>query len=102
MTTTPTQVAYPWTATARTIAQTVAGVIIGASTFIAGFAILAPQFLAAVADILPREWLLWASGAVATVGALAGAVARIMAIPGVNEWLTKIKLSAAPAKHSRG
>lgn len=100
MTTTPTQVAYPWTATARTIAQTVAGVIIAASTFIAGFAVLAPQFLAAVADILPPEWFAWASGAVVTIGALAGAVARIMAIPGVNTWLTKIKLSATPAKHS--
>ncbi|TFC59395.1 MULTISPECIES: hypothetical protein [unclassified Cryobacterium] len=97
--TTPTQLAYPWTATARTIAQTVAGVILGGSAVIATIAVLAPQFLAAVADILPPTWLAWATGAVATIGALAGAFARIMAVPGVNDWLTKIKLSATPAKH---
>jgi hypothetical protein len=100
MTTTPTQVTYPWAATARTVLQSVAGVILGASAFVAGLAILAPQFLVAVADILPPEWLAWATGAVATIGALAGAFARIMAIPGVNAWLTKVKLSASPAKHS--
>lgn len=99
MTITPTQVAYPWTATARTVAQTVAGVILGGSAVVATIAVLAPQFLAAVAVILPPEWLAWATGAVATIGALAGAFARIMAIPGVNAWLTRIKLSAAPGAH---
>lgn len=102
MTPTPTQVAYPWTAAARTVVQTVAGVVLGLAAGIATLAVLAPQFLAAVADILPPEWLAWAVSAVATIGAIAGAVAKIMAIPGVNEWLTKVKLSATPARHSRG
>ena len=90
----PAQIARPWQATIRTVLQTVAGVILGAATVIATIAILAPQFLEAVAAILPPEALAWATGAVATIGALAGAFARIMAIPGVNEWLTKIKLAA--------
>jgi protein-S-isoprenylcysteine O-methyltransferase Ste14 len=94
MTTTPTQVARPWTATARTALQAVAGAILGAAALVAAVAVLAPQFLEAVAAILPPEWLAWATAAVATIGAVAGAVARIMAIPGVNEWLTKIKLAA--------
>ncbi|WP_104127996.1 hypothetical protein [Cryobacterium sp. Y57] len=94
MTATPTQVARPWTATARTVLQAVAGAILGAAALVAAVAVLAPQFLEAVAAILPPEWLAWATGAVATIGAVAGAFARIMAIPGVNEWLTKIKLAA--------
>jgi len=98
-TVTPTQVAYPGAATIRTILQTVSGVILGAAAVVATIAVLAPQFLAAVADILPPSWLAWATGAVATIGALAGAFARIMAIPGVNEWLTKVRLSAEP-KHT--
>ena len=99
MTTTPTQVAYPWTAAARTALQAIAGAVLALAAFVAALAILAPQFLAAVANILPPAWLAWATSAVATIGALAGAFARIMAIPGVNEWLTRIKLSAAPGAH---
>lgn len=93
---TPTQVAYPWAATLRTILQTVAGLILGAAAFVTVLATLAPQFLAAIADLLPPEWYAWAVGAVAFIGALSGALARIMAIPGVNEWLTRIKLGATP------
>jgi hypothetical protein len=95
---TPTQVAYPGAAVLRTILQTVAGVILGAASVTAVVAVFAPQFLEAVATILPPEWLAWATGAVATIGALAGAFARIMAIPGVNAWLTTVKLGAA-GKH---
>ena len=91
---TSTQVSRPWLTTSRTILQTVAGVILGSAAVVAAVAVLAPQVLDAVAAILPPEWLAWATGAVATIGAVAGAFARIMAIPGVNEWLTKIKLSA--------
>jgi cbb3-type cytochrome oxidase subunit 1 len=101
-TTTPTQVAEPWKATLRTALQTVAGVLLGLVSFVAGAAVLAPQFLDAIQAILPPEWAGYAAGAVAFIGTLAGVFARIMAIPGVNDYLTKLKLgaSAAPtAKH---
>ena len=48
-TVTPTQVAYPGAATIRTILQTVSGVILGAAAVVATIAILAPQFLEAIA-----------------------------------------------------
>lgn len=96
--TTPTQVAHPGAAAARTVLQAVAAVILGAASFVAVLAVLAPQFLTAVADVLPPEWLAWATSVVVTIGALAGAFARIMAIPGVNAWLTTVKLGAA-GKH---
>ena len=91
---TPTQVARPWTATFRTILQTVAGSILGSVVVVAAIATVAPQILDAVAAVLPPAWLAWATGAVGVIGALAGAFARVMAIPGVNEWLTKLKLAA--------
>ena len=92
--TTANQVTRPWQATLRTVLQTVAGIILGTAAFVAALAVMAPQFLDAVAAILPAEWLAWATGAVAAIGAFAGALARVMAIPGVNDWLTKLKLSA--------
>jgi uncharacterized membrane protein len=93
-----TQVTHPGAATARTILQAVAGSILTGATIVAALAVFAPQFLAAIADILPAEWLAWATGAVAAIGAFAGALARVMAIPGVNAWLTTVKLGAA-GKH---
>jgi ADP-ribosylglycohydrolase len=89
-----TQVTRPWTAAFRTILQTVAGAILGSVVVVAAIATVAPQILDAVAAVLPPAWLAWATGAVATIGALAGAFARVMAIPGVNAWLTKLKLAA--------
>lgn len=97
--TTPTQILHPWIATLRTILAIVAGAVVTIFTFIAAFAVFAPQLLAAVAAILPPEWLAWATAAVATLGAIAGAITRIMAIPGVNEWLAKIRLGAS-GQHS--
>jgi len=98
-----TQVAHPTNAAVRTALQSVAGVVLTAASVIATLAILAPQFLVAVQDILPPEWAAYAAGAVAFIGTLSGVVARLMAIPGVNEWLTQIKLGATPKvepKHS--
>lgn len=92
----PTQIAHPWLATVRTILQTIAGVVIGFASVIAVAAVLAPQFLDAIAILLPPEWYAYALAVVAFIGTLAGAVARIMAIPGVNNWLTRAHLGAAP------
>jgi hypothetical protein len=96
--TAPTQVTHPGAATARTILQSVAGAVLAAASFVAVLAVFAPQLLEAIADVLPPEWLAWATGAVAAIGAFAGALARVMAIPGVNAWLTRLKLGAA-GKH---
>lgn len=91
----PTQVVFPWKATARTVVQSVAGVLLGAVSIIGTVNIFAPQVLVAVVDVLPAEWAVWATGAVAFIGVLSGAVARVMAIPGVNEWLKKVALGAS-------
>lgn len=75
----PTQTRHPWRATVRTI---VAGGI--------ALATLAPTIaLTAHVDTVP---------AVVQVLAVAGAVTRIMAIPAVNDALTKLGLGATPPK----
>jgi len=94
---TPTQIAYPWKATLRTVLQTLAGIVLGLASFISAAAIFAPQLLDAITEILPPEWVPYAAAAVAFVVLLSATVTRIMVIPGVNEFLTKLKLGAVPA-----
>lgn len=47
-------------------------------------------------DVLPEGWLRWTVTAATLVAAGAGAVARIMAIPSVDAWLTRLGVSSAP------
>lgn len=43
------------------------------------------------------EWVFFAlNGVVAFTALVMGLVARIMAVPGVNEWLTKLGLGSVP------
>ena len=46
-------------------------------------------------DTLPPELRLWLVGAAGLITATAGVLARVMAIPAVNEWLSSLKLGAA-------
>jgi hypothetical protein len=50
------------------------------------------RLLATIVDILPSSWAAYATGAVTFISPLAGCIARVMAISGVNEYLTKIHL----------
>lgn len=85
----PTQTAFPWRATLRTALQV--GLALGG--------VLASIWVI-VADEL-GAWLTpdvqaWIAGAVALVVAGSAALARIMAIPAVNRWLTRLGLGAEP------
>ena len=81
MTDQPTQVAHPWRAALRTIIQTLPAI-----------AIAVPGVVAAVEQ--DRPGLLGAAGAVAL--AAAGIVTRVMALPAVNDLLTRWGLGAEP------
>lgn len=75
----PTQVRHPWRAAART-----------------GFA-----FLIGVASLWPTITLaghLGTGPVLGQVGAVALAITRIMAVPGVNDLLTTIGLGATPKR----
>jgi hypothetical protein len=95
----PSQVARPWRATLRTVLQ------VGLPAFALLVGVL-PEVLAAVldgmGDTLPDGLRLWLLGAAAAVTALAGTLARIAAIPGVNRLLASVNLDAgAPAVFGR-
>ncbi|MDF2994107.1 MAG: hypothetical protein K0S37_4621 [Microbacterium sp.] len=80
----------------RTAVQVaVSGVATIAGTILA-IAAIAPEVLAELAKILPSSWIAWATGALASLVAVASVVTRIMAIPKVNGWLTKIGLGSVP------
>jgi hypothetical protein len=87
----PTQVARPWRSTLRTVLQ------VGLPAFALLVGVL-PEVLAAVldgmGDVLPADVRLWLLGAAAVVTALAGTLARIAALPGVNRMLAAVNLDA--------
>lgn len=87
---TPTQVAHPWKATVRTAIQTFLAVA-------AVLVLVAPEVQAFVDQFWPGSPVVaWIGAGAAFVAALAGLVTRIMAIPAVNDLLTRVGLGASP------
>ena len=88
---TPTQVAHPWKAALRTFLQ----VLVPAVLLVLA---VGPEVLQILAEQLkghvPDGLLSWLFGAAGLLAALAGAAARIMAIPRVNELLGRVRLDA--------
>lgn len=60
------------------------------------FALVLPQIIAALGLPVDSELYLWLVGLATAVTGVAMAISRVMAIPGVNEWLTKIGLGSVP------
>ena len=89
----PTQISYPNRAMVRTIFQ------VGVPTLIT-LLIVIPEIieitLEEYGDALPgqiRMWLLSASGVIVATAAI---ITRVMAIPSVNDLLTRKNIGAAP------
>jgi predicted naringenin-chalcone synthase len=61
------------------------------------FALVLPQIIAALGLPVDSALYLWLVAAAAAVTAVAGALARVMAIPQVNAFLVKIGLGSVPA-----
>lgn len=81
---------------AQRVLRTIAQVILAFLSAWAVVAVIAPQVLNELAAILPGPWVAWLAGVIAFVTAIAGTLSRIMAIPAVNSWLTKLGLGSAP------
>lgn len=75
----------------RTIVQTVIPSFLG-------FAVVLPMIIEALGLPVDSELRLWLLAVAAAVTAVAGAIARVMAIPQVNAWLIKIGLGSVPAE----
>lgn len=81
-----------WDATQRVLRTIVQ---VGIPAFLT-FNLLVPQLIDALGGVLPEGAILWLNGAAAVITAVAAALSKIMAIPAVNDWLAKFKLSTVP------
>lgn len=77
--------------------RTAVQVLIAAAAILATTAVVAPQILTAIQDVLPGPFVAWLTGAIAVLAAISAAVARVMAIPAVDEWLRKFGAGSAPS-----
>jgi hypothetical protein len=89
-----TQQAVPSRATWRTVVQTVVSAVLV-------LGIILPIVVGIIDEelggYLPDGWVAWLYGAAALVAAIAGALARIMAIPAVDAFLERVlHLGSAP------
>lgn len=73
----------------RTIVQ------VGIPAFLS-FAVVLPQIIDAAGLPVDGQLYAWLLGVAAGITAVAGGLSRIMAIPGVNAWLTNIGLGSVP------
>ena len=97
---TPTQVAHPGKATLRTAVATVVGVILTLAVVLPVVTLILGEELG---NYLPDAAEAWLFAASAFVVALAAAITRIMAIPALQPYLTKIGLGTGverEAKHA--
>jgi hypothetical protein len=84
---TPTQTVHPWKAALRTAVQVLTTLVL-----------LWPALSAVLEDTALNLGWEWALPTIGAVTVLAAGLARVMAIPAVNAWLTKIGLGAQPAE----
>lgn len=88
-----TQTEYPWKATLRTALQVGIPALI---TLVGVLPLIIQVILDELGEQMPDGLRLWLLGAAALLTAVAAALARIMAIPAVNAWLTALGLGATP------
>lgn len=87
-----TQVAYPWKATLRTVTQVVPALVVLA-------AIVLPIVYDEIEKAFPGSPVLpIVAAAIGAVTFITALFTRIMAVPQVNEFLTKLGLGATPKK----
>lgn len=88
-----------WFKTQRVL-RSIVGTLISALTVWAALTAIFPQVLAELATILPGPAIVWLTGVIAAISAVAGAISRIMAIPKVNAFLTKwLNLGSIPKQN---
>ena len=92
----PSQVLHPFLATVRTGLAVFAALVLSLGGIAAALAVFLPRALEAIVAALPPAWVAPVTSAMLTVVGVAMAITRLMAIPGVNDFLTKLSLGATP------
>lgn len=88
---------FPWQRAIRTALATIVAAIVATAGLIIGAALVAPQVLDAVQDLLAPDDYAVLAGWVATLISVAAILSRIMAIPAVDRWLHKFGAGSSPA-----
>lgn len=87
-----------WHKTQRAL-RTIVQALIVLVPIVNGLALAAGAYLAEQTDLTIPGWVfLVLNGAVTVTAVLMGLVARLMAVPGVNEWLTRFGLGSVPKR----
>ncbi|QKS15590.1 hypothetical protein HUN59_04595 [Curtobacterium sp. Csp2] len=87
---------YVWQRALRTALQVAVALVLALGGSVGLLQALSPQVLAAVVDVLPPNAYAWLVAAFAFVIAIATALSRLMAIPLVNAWLTRVHAGSVP------
>ena len=94
----PTQVEHPWRATLRTGVA----VLLGLAVVLPAIWAIIGDELAAVGWAVPEPWAAIIAAVVTGCVVASSAITRIMAIPQVSDWLTKVGLGPAPQGEFEG
>lgn len=89
----PTQQSHPWRATLRTAVQVGIPALL---TLCLVLPVVVQIILEELGEALPPGVRAWLLAAAALITAIASVIARIMAIPAVDAWLDRLRLSSAP------
>lgn len=84
---------YPWMRSVRTIAQaliTLVPIVNGVAAAVVAY--LNEQTSLTIDPVV----FVWLNGVIAVTAVIMGLIARVMAVPGVNDVLTKIGLGSVP------
>ena len=95
---TPTQVEHPWRATLRTGVA----VLLGLAVVLPAIWAIIGDELAAVGWAVPEPWAAIIAAVVTGCVVASSAITRIMAIPQVSDWLTRLGLGPTPQGEVEG
>jgi len=80
----------------RTALAVTLSIVITLAAGIGSIQVFAPQIFTELGKFLPPEFVAWLVGFFGFLVIVAGSITRIMAIPQVNAWLTKIGAGSVP------
>ena len=91
-----------WFRTQRVL-RTIVQALVVLIPILNGLALAASAYLAEQTDVTIPAWVFLArNGVIAATALIMGLVARLMAVPGVNDWLTKLGLGSVPKSALNG
>lgn len=82
----------------KRVVRTIVQALVTLVPILNGLALAAAAYLNEQADVVVPGWVfLVLNGVIAVTALVMGLVARLMAVPGVNDWLIKVGLGSVPA-----